>query len=341
MTWHELFDHPTSATAYCVKDSWLKNTARRIKVIDNEPLTNLLEDFRKLCQKNFYMEKPEERMTHNSVLRIFAIALKHRKPWPRTAVDHAQPWVMPETRPTDNPTRNGQLRDEGTLAFSSAAPDEHVPPPSVAPEDVLRTFRRTEDAASSRTADTQAEHTDLESDADMEEAPIGKGKGKSKAPARRAVARRSEKPRARIIVPKASAATSQASGSHEGPPSSDEASVSQGSGSAQACNGPQLAAKETSRKSGRSKMRSMGPPPVPATRSSRSRSKASSQQSTAPSSQRRSRAVKRSRSREDEGVEDQRSGAGSSHSPKRQRTLSQPESASPKGSRKAKGKKKA
>lgn len=338
-TWHELFDCSTSTRARDVKRSWLTYPDRCIKVIGNEPLTNLLENFRKLCQNNAYMERPEERMTHNRVLRLFSIALKDRKQWPRTAVDHARPWVMPDTRPSDNPQPHNQLRSKGTLAFSSTAPDEHEPPPGVAPDDVLRTFRGTTDAAPSRTAEVPDEQIDPEANTDMEEAPTGKGKGK--APARKAVARRPDRPRARVVAPKTSDATSQASGSREAPPSSDGASTSRGNGSAQARYGPRGAMKETARSSGRSTTRSMGPPPVPATCSSHSRGRASSRLATAQRSPKRNRATKRSRSREDEVAEVQRSGAGSSHSPKRQRTLSQPGPVSPKGSRKAKGKKKA
>ncbi|EPT00608.1 hypothetical protein FOMPIDRAFT_1049638 [Fomitopsis schrenkii] len=342
-TWFELFDCPTSVAALAAKHLWMSDNIQRIYIPNNIPLTNLLEKFRNLCQKNYYMEEPEKRMTHNDVLRLFSNALMDRKKWPRTAKDGPEPWVMPATRPSDHPSRNGQFRSTGTLAFSRTTHDSQGPEPRVAPNDVLRTIRGAGGAASGAGAPRDEEQTEAESDTDMEDQPVGKGKGKGKAPARKTVARRPGSPRARAVAHKTSATMSQASDSHEAPPSSDEASASQGSESAQARHGLRSATKteELPRRSGRSTTRSMGPPPVPATRSGPSRSQ-SKRLAASERSPQGSRGTKRSHPSEEEVVEDERGGAGTSHSPKRPRTLSQSRSAgSPKGSRKAKGKKRA
>ncbi|EPT01935.1 hypothetical protein FOMPIDRAFT_89275 [Fomitopsis schrenkii] len=346
-TWHELFDCRNSKIALGIKKAWLTGPKQRITVKGNGALTVLLERFRILCQNNNYMEKPEERMTHNKVLHLFSVVLKDRNDWPKPedVDDRAKPWVMPATRPSDRPSRKGQLRTGGTLAFSITTHDSQEPEPRVAPGDVLRTVSRTGGAASGAGAHRDEEQTEPESDADMEDEPGSDAdvedepvdKGKGKAPVRKTVVRSPGKPRTRAVSQKTLATMSQASVSHEAPPSSDEASASQGSESAQARHGLRSATKkeELPRRSGRSTTRSMGPPPVPATRSQLKRIAASKR------SLQGSCGTKRSHPSEEEVVEDERSGAGTSHSPKRPRTLSQPGSGSSKGSRKAKGKKRA
>ncbi|EPT02668.1 hypothetical protein FOMPIDRAFT_1105917, partial [Fomitopsis schrenkii] len=94
-TWHELFDCPNSQIASDVKRAWLNGDEPRIIIDGNEALTELLEQFRLLCFRNAYMKEPEQRMTHNKVLRIFSFLLKRRTDWPEAGDDRANPWVMP------------------------------------------------------------------------------------------------------------------------------------------------------------------------------------------------------------------------------------------------------
>ncbi|KAI0729832.1 hypothetical protein C8Q72DRAFT_971638 [Fomitopsis betulina] len=255
-TWHRLFDCANSEAAVDIKMAWLTGDTERITINANRPLTSLLERFRLLCQKNSNIKQSEARMTHDKVLHLFAVSLRNRSVWPQN--DGAIPWTMPATEPSDHPQPDGRTRTTGTIAFSIPTQEEAVT--GVAPDDALRTSRARR--AVPDTGDPREEaQTGPEPDGDIEVGPIKKGK----RPARKTVARL---PPARPVT----RTMSQASGSHNAPPSSDDASAAQGS------NPPRLRKQKglpprlasSAPRMGpppMRAMRSMGPPPVPVTRS--------------------------------------------------------------------------
>ena len=73
-TWHELFDCSTSTRARDVKRSWLTYPDRCIKVIGNEPLTEIAHKFRRLLsvrRASLLLDIPAPEVTHEAVLKIF------------------------------------------------------------------------------------------------------------------------------------------------------------------------------------------------------------------------------------------------------------------------------
>ncbi|KAI0729798.1 hypothetical protein C8Q72DRAFT_951625 [Fomitopsis betulina] len=319
-TWHQLFDYVDLTRAYDVKKSWMWGDIERIIVSDNKPLTVLLEKFRLLCQKNANIKQSNARMTHDQVLRLFSAMLR-KNTWPRN--DSAIPWTKPATQPGDHPQPDGRSRTTGTLAFSLNTQEEAVT--GVVPDDALPASRGTGEAASDAGDLRDEGHAKPESDAVIEDEPLKRGKG----PARKTVARR---PRARAVAPTTSANMSKASGTHQAPQGSKSVQVE-----VEARYNLRSATKEElPRRPARNGTHSMGPPPVPATRSGASRDQ-SRRLRAAPQG---SRATKRSHPRGDDEAEDEGSGAGMPHPPKRQKTLSQrgPDNLD---SRRAKGKKRA
>ena len=330
--WHKLFDGARMVDCQSNKESWLTHAFRPVTVLDNEPLTMLLENFRLLCRKNYdNINLQEKWMTHQDVVRLFNEALADRSKWPQA--DRAIPWALPATQPGSimGEVGSGQPRPKGTLTFTQSDSEE-----------VLQRHLG-KDVAPEATIQPDADETGSESDVDMQDSPgeAERALGKGKAPARQ-IASRGRGATQRRGVRHASTTASYASGSHESPPSSNLGSESNGSESAQHPSGYALRSSKKSteelRDSSRSNARSMGPPPVPRNRSGASRSQSSSRPAVAGPSAHGTRAAKRSRTREDEAEE---VAAGSSHSPKRPRTLSQRSTGQAKESRKAKGKRRA
>ena len=337
-TWHRLFDGARMSDCRSNKKNWLTEQSVIISVKDNPPLTKLLEEFRLLCQKNFKRRNLEEPwMTHADVLRLFNKALAKPHKWPRN--DKAIPWFPPATEPGSimGEVGSGKPREKGTLTFTQSASEE---PSSHAPDNVTAPSRTTVQSDSDETGtgsdaemqDTETDDVDthakgIEDVLASESAPLGRGAMRHGAPR---------------LTP---ASMTHASESHESPPSSNAASDSNGSESAQHPSGYGLRsskkASQELRASARSKARGMGPPPVPRHRSGASQGSSSSRLPVAgPSAHTHgSRTSKRSRTREDEGEE---RAAGSSHSPKRSRTFSGQHSPKRgKESRKGKGKRRA
>ncbi|EPT00564.1 hypothetical protein FOMPIDRAFT_1049601 [Fomitopsis schrenkii] len=330
-TWHALFDGARMVDCRNSKQAWLAEPFQIINIEGNTPLTNLLEDFRVLCKSNYKrVDLGKPWMTHADVLRLFNKALARPQNWPQG--DKAEPWLTPATQFGSilGQAGSGKPRSKGTLTYTSASQDQEA------------SHRPSADAAVPRDADE--DETDSESDVEKQDVPAEGGganaKGKGKAPARKLAPQATTGPRG---ARQTSITMSHASGSHESPPSSNPSSVSNGSEPAQMHPSgydlrlPKKSTEEL-RGSARSKVRSMGPPPVPRNRSGTSQSQSSSRPAAAGPSLHGARVAKRSRTPEDEEEE---GGAGTSHSPKRPRTLSQhgPENAP--GSRKAKGKKRA
>ena len=334
-TWHALFDGTRLVDCQSNKRAWLTEPYQFITVKDNAPLTRLLEGFRQLCQKNYNRRDLKEPwMTHTDVLQLFNKALAKPQRWPQS--DKAKPWVPPATQPGSilGEAGSGVLRSKGTLTFSKSASQS-------------ASHRQSGKAAVHPNAvdqpDDDDDETGSESDVEMQDElndEVGKGKGKEKPTAGKVTQGRSAM--RQRDARQTSVTMSHASGSHESPPSSNLGSESNGSESAQHPSGYALRSSKKSteelRDSARSNARSMGPPPVPRNRPGTSRSQSSSRPAVAGPSAHGTRAAKRSRTREDEAEE---VAAGSSHSPKRPRTLSQRSTGQAKESRKAKGKRRA
>ncbi|KAH9922502.1 uncharacterized protein B0H18DRAFT_910291 [Fomitopsis serialis] len=315
--WHELFGAGTIASCCTLKESWLKRGYTPVMVMQNMPLTTLLEEFRQLCKTNFDNEDLKKQcMTHEDVLNIFNKALENPGAWPQD--DRAKPWTLPKSDQSDQvpgmEERSGQARTKGTLTYTSAAASRSASRLGAR----LQPKKRPESppAPSTSKAQPNEEHTDTDTaESDVDESDRG--------PAKRTARSRSAGKR-RVAGQHTSTTMSHASGSNEVPPSSGSESLKRHR-SGYALRSVQTTKVEDVRQSARSTSRKMGPPPAPRTRSGGSQSQSASRPISAQgvASKRGSSATKRTRARGgDVEVEDD---AGASHSSKRQRKLSQPE----------------
>ncbi|KZT69928.1 hypothetical protein DAEQUDRAFT_689871 [Daedalea quercina L-15889] len=316
--WHELFVGKTRSACQNNKIAWLLRKHPPVWVRDNLPLTNLLENFRALCQRNHGAINDDTRMTHEQVLAIFNKYLANRAAWPEQ--DPSKPWVQPKRDVADHipgeEESKGQPRSKGTLTYTSQGGGSGRPQsrqPMAPPPPPPRSDRNGEP------------ETDTDTDGEMVQAD------QSERPGRRATGQRSASRPSRRTASRYTHST--ASGSNRAPPSSESGSMGVHS------SGYSLRS-ATSKKtyelyqSARIASRNMGPPPAPRTRSGESQSQSPRPPARRPgaTSTRGSSATKRSRTRDDEEIQD----SGDASSSKRSRTLSEPRSSN--RSRKPRGK---
>jgi len=328
--WYELFNAGTITNCCTLKESWLKQDYPPVMVMQNMPLTTLLEDFRQLCKTNFDKEELKKQcITHEDVLEIFNKALENPGAWPQD--DRAKPWTLPKSDNSDQvpgmEERSGQARTKGTLTYTSAAASRSASRLGAR----LQPKKRPESppAPSTSKAEPNEEHTNTNTDTDTAESDVDES---GAGPAKRTTRSRSAGKRRVAVTQHTSSTMSHASDSNEVPPSSGREQL-QRHRSGYALRSVQTTKVDEVRQSARSTSRKMGPPLAPRTRSGGSQSQSASRPISAQgvASKGGSSATKRTRARGgDVEVEDD---AGASHSSKRQRTLNQPETGQ--GSRKS------
>ncbi|KAH9922497.1 uncharacterized protein B0H18DRAFT_1120886 [Fomitopsis serialis] len=322
--WHRLFDarlHESIA----LKESWLRKEPS-VMVESNEALTGLLEDFRKLCKRNH--EDPDARMTHEEVLAIFNKALEKRDAWPKD--DRAKPWTPPKYDPVGEipgmERPSGQRRSKGTLTYTSQGASRDIS--SYLPRPPVPT-RRANELHEGQQTETETDSSDTDA---QDAAKAARRKGRARVA-------RGQSTGGRTATTRTSTTESNAVGTHEIPPSSDGGS-SQSHPSGYLLRSVKTKKADEVQQSTSSTSPKMGPPPAPRTRSrvrgsqSQSSKRPASRQGGA--SKRGSSATKRTRTREEEDEDDVGDDAGSSHSSKRPRTLSNPRNT--RSSRKPRGK---
>ena len=105
-----LFNRENEIECRMQKGGFLSDAQEPLVVALNQPLTNLISEFREACKSNIAgQNRPSDPLTHKKVLKLFDDALA-REGWP-TQKDHARAYKIPND--------DKELRRQGTRAESN------------------------------------------------------------------------------------------------------------------------------------------------------------------------------------------------------------------------------
>ena len=105
-----LFNREDESECRMQKGGFLSDAQEPLVVAQNQPLTDLISEFREACKSNIAGQKrPYDPLTHKKVLKLFDDALA-QEGWP-TENDHARPYEIPDD--------DKELRQRGTRAESN------------------------------------------------------------------------------------------------------------------------------------------------------------------------------------------------------------------------------